>query len=226
VPEVPERPEPPQPWRARLVQWCRWVGTGRLATGSVLVVVVLLVAYWLVKPPQVSSGVQLPVASRRTSTSSGSVPIALVTTATAPTAEVVVDVAGAVRRGGVYRLPSGARVVDALRAAGGCTPDANRDAVNLAALVTDGERIYLPRIGEPPPPVEPPPTVTTTPGPVNINTASEATLDRLPGIGPATAAAIVAHRMRYGRFASVDDLASVHGIGPSKLEALRGLVTV
>jgi competence protein ComEA len=138
----------------------------------------------------------------------------------------MVDVAGAVRHGGVFRLPSDARIVDAIEAAGGVATGANPDAVNLAAHVVDGERIYVPILGEVVPAVADTPTATTTPGPVDLNAATVGELDHLPGVGPATAAAIVAHREQFGPFASVDDLASVHGIGPAKLDALRGLVTV
>ena len=117
--------------------------------------------------------------------------------------------AGAVQRGGVYRLPSGSRVTDAVRAAGGLGASANSDAVNLAAVLVDGQRVYIPRVGEPAPPEVSPVATTLPQGPVNLNTATIDQLDRLPGVGPATAAAIVARRQQYGPFASVDDLAAV-----------------
>ena len=147
-------------------------------------------------------------------------------------------VAGAVNAGGVYRLDAGARVLDAVAAAGGMTTDADEDAVNLAAPVKDGERVYVPRIGQAVPVVvtgagggsagsgEGGSTDTTPSGPVNVNSASADELDSLPGVGPATAAAIIAHRDQHGPFGSIEDLADVRGIGPSKLDALRGLVTV
>lgn len=145
--------------------------------------------------------------------------------------EVVVHVAGAVARPGLYRLPGGARVADALEVAGGAASDADVDRVNLAAPVVDGERVYVPRRGEvtaePMPaggsagaagagaPERPPPA------PVDLNTATVEQLEALPGVGPSIARAIVEHRTRHGRFRSVDDLLDVRGIGESKLNALR-----
>jgi competence protein ComEA len=129
----------------------------------------------------------------------------------------------------VHELASGARVVDVIAAAGGALADADPDALNLAAVVTDAARVYVPRVGEVVPATAPPalPSGTSAPAaPVDLNSAGVAELDDLPGVGPATAAAIVAHRDRTGPFASVDDLLDVRGIGPAKLEAIRALVTV
>jgi len=148
----------------------------------------------------------------------------------------VVHVAGAVVSGGVYRVDAGARVDDAIRLAGGPTPDADIDVMNLAAVVVDGSRIYVPRLGEPIPPEVVPagssaagssPAGSSTAGPqvVDVNSATIDALDELPGVGPATAAAIVAERERNGPFVGVDDLDRVPGIGPAKLDALRDLVT-
>ena len=131
----------------------------------------------------------------------------------------LIDVAGAVQHPGLYRLPRGARVYDAIQAAHGTNPDANTDAVNLARPLADGERVFVPRNGEPTP-SEPAGTTAV----VHINAASERELDALPGVGPATAAAIVAYRTAHGPFATIDELASVKGIGASKLELIRALV--
>lgn len=141
--------------------------------------------------------------------------------------KVVVHVAGAVRAPGLHSLSPGARVADALAAAGGPTLDADLDRVNLAAAVADGQRVVIARIGEAidaDGPASGP--GETGSGPVNLNQADAAALDSLPGVGPATASAIVDHRRRNGPFRTVDDLLSVRGIGPSKLDALRDLVTV
>ncbi|HEV7888389.1 MAG TPA: helix-hairpin-helix domain-containing protein [Acidimicrobiales bacterium] len=157
--------------------------------------------------------------------------------------EVVVDAAGALARPGVYRLGPTARVQDVVAAAGGPAPDADLELVNLAAPVADGERVYVPRRGE-----RAPEGVATGPlgaggwgslgsrggvarlgppaQPVNLNSASAEQLDALPGIGPATARAIVAWRQQHGRFKRVDDLLAVRGIGPAKLVTLRPQVRV
>jgi competence protein ComEA len=149
---------------------------------------------------------------------------------------VTVHVAGAVVRPGVVTLPAGSRAVDAVSAAGGLAAGADPDRVNLAAALSDGQRLVIPLVGQPPPAEfvpSPPPTGAgsaagspATQGPVDLNTATEPDLDRLPGIGPATAAAIVSHRSLHGPFRTVEDLLDVRGIGEAKLDALRGLVSV
>ncbi len=150
--------------------------------------------------------------------------------------QLIVQAAGAVTRPGVYRLAAGTRVGDLVDAAGGLTPEADPDRINLAAPLADGARIYLLRRGE----AEPGPVVdggagSTTGGPdtatapvqpLDLNTATVDQLDSLPGVGPATAAAIVDDRRQHGPFGSVDDLARVRGIGPAKLAALRSRVRV
>ena len=139
-----------------------------------------------------------------------------------------VHVAGAVLHPGLYRLGGSPRVADAIDAAGGVAADADLDAVNLAAAVADGERVYVPRLGEPPPtpPAGAVATGTADTGPIDLNTATVDQLDALPGIGPSTAEAIIAYRQEHGRFRSVDELLEVRGIGPSKLENLRDKVRV
>jgi competence protein ComEA len=140
---------------------------------------------------------------------------------------VLVHVAGAVIEPGVYELTPGARVRDAIVAAGGPTEAADWNAVNLAAVVADATRIYVPVVGEQVPPdmVVGPSTASVPPGLVDVNRATADELEELPGVGPATATAIVTERERNGPFADVDDLDRVPGIGPSKLAALRDLVT-
>jgi len=139
---------------------------------------------------------------------------------------VVVHVAGSVSTPGVYTLASGSRVVDAVAAAGGALPRARVDALNLAAALRDGEQIYVPAIGEV---VNAPAAATASTGssfPLDLNAATIEQLDQLPGVGPATANAIIARRTEIGRFVSVDDLLEVPGLGPAKVAAIRGLVTV
>ena len=141
--------------------------------------------------------------------------------------EIYVHAAGAVVRPGVYRLPPGTRVADLVDAAGGLAPGAAPDLLNLAAEVVDGQQVYVPRAGERPPPGAGGGGATGAPaGPLDLNTATAEQLEELPGVGPATARAILDHRERHGPFASVDELLEVRGIGEAKLEALRDLVRV
>ncbi|MGH2685140.1 MAG: helix-hairpin-helix domain-containing protein, partial [Actinomycetota bacterium] len=138
--------------------------------------------------------------------------------------DVYAHAAGAVARPGVYRLPPGSRVTDLVEAAGGITADAAPDHLNLAAEVIDGQQVYVPRVGEAPPPSGA--TGAGPVGPLDLNTATAAQLEELPGIGPATAQAILDHRERDGPFRSVEELLEVRGIGEAKLASLRDLVRV
>ncbi|MGF1596329.1 MAG: helix-hairpin-helix domain-containing protein [Acidimicrobiales bacterium] len=140
---------------------------------------------------------------------------------------ILVHVAGSVAEPGIVTLPDGARVVDAVEAAGGPDADADLDQLNLAAPLVDGIQIRVPAEGEILAPTGPGPAGPLPPaGPLDLNTATAAQLDDLPGIGPTLAAAVVAWRDDHGRFASVDELLDVPGIGPAKLDALVDLVTV
>ncbi len=154
--------------------------------------------------------------------------------------QVVVHAAGAVAHPGVYVLSAGARAADAVHAAGGMTPDADPDRVNLATMLTDGNRLYIPRKGATVPAVPaeqltgaPPqlaPSVGGSPGspsrPIDLNSATTQQLDGLPGVGPATAAAIIEHRTKIGRFKSVNQLLDVPGIGEAKLASIRKQLVV
>ena len=158
----------------------------------------------------------------------------------ATSGSVVVHVTGAVSRPGVVTLPPGSRVTDAINAVGGASAEADTQQLNLARVLTDGEQIRVPRIGEvlPNPAPQPggaaTPSVGTAPGKtngdasgtININTASASELEKLPGIGPALAQRIVEYRDSHGPFASVDALTDVPGIGKAKLEGLREQATV
>lgn len=147
--------------------------------------------------------------------------------------ELVVDVAGAVTRPGLVRLPAGSRVADAVAAAGGPAADAALTALNQARVLADGEQVRVPRVGEPAPSAPSPgpgrssgSTNGAPAAPVDLNLATVAELDTLPGVGPATASAIIAWREENGGFRRVDDLLEVPGIGPARLERLRPLVRV
>jgi competence protein ComEA len=134
--------------------------------------------------------------------------------------DLVVHVAGAVARPGLHRLRPGTRVADAIDAAGGAAPGADIDRLNLAGKLADGQRVAVPRRGEPAP-VEAAASSAEAPAVVDLNTANEAELDTLPGIGPATARAIVEERTRRGGFRSLRDLLRIRGIGERRLAELR-----
>ena len=222
----------------RVRHWVLFVGPARVAAGAAALAVAGLLAVFMFAPSAPPPELVLPL-----STSVGVT--TAVTPPTVPPSVVRVHVAGAVRRPGVYGLRPSARVVDAVAAAGGASPDADLDAINLAQTVLDTEQIYVPHRARaqrrsPSPRLAPKrrtaaspstsPTAvptspgTTTAGRVNINTATAAQLDSLPGVGPATAKAIIAHRQSKGPFTKVEDLLNVPGIGPSKLDAMRGMI--
>jgi competence protein ComEA len=134
-----------------------------------------------------------------------------------------VDVVGAVRRPGLYRLRHGSRVADAIARAGGPTRKAELELVNVAAPLADGEQVVVPRRGAAAVAAA---GVDAGPaaGPVHLSTATAEQLDSLPGIGPVTAQKIIDYRQQHGGFSSVDELDAVPGIGPARLEQLKGLV--
>ena len=142
--------------------------------------------------------------------------------------EVTVHTVGQVRTPGLRRLPPGARVADAISAAGGATEEADLAAVNLARLLVDGEQVYVPARGElsRAQPAGSGPSGANPGGTVNLNTADVAALDTLPGIGPVLAGRIVAWRQQHGRFSAVDELGEVTGIGPTLLSKIRDRVAV
>jgi competence protein ComEA len=137
---------------------------------------------------------------------------------------LVVDVEGAVRRPGLYRLEQGARVADAITRAGGLTRRAERTAVNLAAPLADGEQILVAARGSPVGAGASGTSPGTPAGPVSLSSATAEQLDTLPGVGPVTAQKIVSYRQEHGPFTSVDGLDAIPGIGPAKLADLRPLV--
>jgi competence protein ComEA len=210
--------------------------------GLIVVVVALLagVGLWytrsLPRPVDVSTtaGSTAPVAPSSFG-ASPAVPVVAVasgSTSVSPsssaTATLIVDVAGAVRKPGVFEFAPGDRVIDAVERAGGALDKADLTLLNLAAPLTDGQQILVPTKGAAPP-VGAPVTGGVPGGPtalVNINTADEPTLETLNGVGPVLAAAIIQYRTEHGPFASVDQLDEVSGIGPATLEDLRSQVTV
>jgi competence protein ComEA len=137
---------------------------------------------------------------------------------------LVVDVAGAVRRPGLYRLRSGSRIDDAITAAGGPKPKAQLGAVNLAAPLADGEQVVVPGSGAAGVAAATPSAGSSPTAPLDLNTASLEQLESLPGIGPVTAQKILDYRQQHGAFHSVDELQGVPGIGPAHMAQLKGLV--
>lgn len=131
-------------------------------------------------------------------------------------ADVVVDVTGAVRRPGVYRMPAGARVTDAVERAGGPAGDAELEAINLAARLADGQQILVPGRGAGGSGV-----VAGSSGPISLGSATPEQLEEIDGIGPVTAGKIVEYRDQHGGLSSVEQLDEVSGIGPATMESLR-----
>ena len=198
---------------------------GALALGLVGLLACLLTVFVVVRgrpqevlpPPVVASGVPVPGsdASTAADASSGSPEAAQ---------EVVVAVGGRVREPGLVRLPAGSRVDDAVRAAGGAVRPADLSLVNLARRLVDGEQVL---VGvQAPAPAATAPGAAATAGPLDLNTATVSQLDELPGIGPVLAQRIVDWRTENGRFASVDQLREVSGIGEATYAKLKDEVRV
>jgi competence protein ComEA len=136
---------------------------------------------------------------------------------------LVVHVSGAVQKPGLYQLPTGSRVQDAIQAAGGLLPEADEQALNLAALLKDGQRVLAPTHAQ----VQATTASQLAPGaPLDINSASQEALESLPGIGPVLAQRIISYREANGPFATVEDLQKVDGVGADTFEKLKELVTV
>jgi competence protein ComEA len=144
---------------------------------------------------------------------------------------LVVDVAGKVRHPGVVSLPPGARVIDAIKEAGGVRPGTKTGTLNLARHVVDGEQILV-GVNATPAPTSPPTGTSGAPGPaaqgppMDLNSATATQLDQLPGVGPVLAQRIVDYRTQHGGFRSVDELRQVSGIGDAKYADIKSLVRI
>jgi competence protein ComEA len=244
-PEPPDPPEPPEPsvvprpgrhaarrrlgLAARKAPRLPGLGAAQLAVLAVLVAAgIALTAWWVVRdqaapvdvPAQPPSSVEPLVAASPGPGSDRA-------SQAGATGTVTVDVTGKVRRPGIVVLDTGARVVDALVAAGGERPGVDLSSINLARVLVDGEQIV---VGAPQPVVPAAPSGSSVPGAptvlVNLNTATQAELETLPDVGPVTALAIVAWRDEHGGFTSVDELLEVDGIGEVTLEKLTPYVSV
>ncbi|PWJ54006.1 competence protein ComEA [Quadrisphaera granulorum] len=233
----------------------RWSLAPPAAAGAVLLVAAVVVLLVLsaasagrASVPTPTPGVAVPTRTLQPSSppsssspgppsSSSSVPGSAVSSGGAAGGEVVVDVVGEVERPGLVRLPAGSRADDAVRAAGGARPGADLRRVNLARLLVDGEQLVVPAPGEElttfaPGAASVPATSAaagasrTASGPVDLNHATLAELDGLPGIGPVLAQRVLDWRAAHGRFTSVEELSEVPGFGPATLARLTPLVTV
>jgi competence protein ComEA len=216
---------PPEPFVERIqVAVDEWRGRIPWSALVALAVVAFSATWWWARPAPVA-----PVPPEEL------LPLATPLPPPTPVPQVlIVHVAGAVAEPGVLTVTDGARVLDVIELAGGVTSEADLAQVNLAGVVADGERVWIPIIGEAEPPV-----VVGSRSPrsgsggvgegaavlVDVNTATVDELEVLPGVGPTTAASIVDHRERNGPFASLDELLNVSGIGPAKLESLRPAAT-
>jgi competence protein ComEA len=215
------------------------ISRAQIATYAVLALVVVVLAVRFMQRQQPAPAVAGRAGAAASPTSSGTSGSAgtAVRVSRPPARASVVHVAGAVRRPGVYRLPAGARVQEAVRRAGGARRGANVNGINLAAKVVDGQQVVVPSrtpsgsgapaavAGAPAEGSAGAGAATAPPGPpISLNSATAEQFDTLDGVGPATAQKIISWRTQHGGFRSVADLGQVPGIGPKKLAALRDRV--
>ena len=229
----------------------KWYGPARAFATAGSVAVVCVGAWWLLRAPAPPLENSLPLVSiaSASDSSSSSVVGAIPSTTLVGVREVIVHVAGSVMKPGVYRLKPNARVIDAVNAAGGVTPNADTAAVNLALPLLDAEQVYIPArssqkphttvaVRRKPPTAVGSPSSTSAAGTVgatpttiksafiNINTATALELEALPSVGPSTAKAIVSFRTKNGPFSKAEDLLKVPGIGDGKLAAMKPFVAL
>jgi competence protein ComEA len=209
------------------------LGASQLAVVAVLAVVGLaLTCWWLVRGSahEVAAPTALATPAAALATPGGGGGAEVVAAGAGPSSgaetKVVVDVTGKVRHPGIAVLRQGARVIDALRAAGGARPGVDLGGLNLARVLADGEQVVVgrPTAAAPVPSTSQSGAAVTTM--VDLNTADETTLESLPEVGPVTAQAIIAWRSQHGGFSSVDQLLDVDGIGDATLAQLTPYVTV
>ena len=181
------------------------LGRSQLVVYAVIAIAVIVIgARWIRSSgPQTAAGAGLSFAADSSHEAGG-------------TQDVVVHVAGAVGRPGVYRLPPGSRVTDAVRRADGLAHGANEDAINLAARLSDGQQVVVPGPGAPSDA-----TAGGQTGPISLGSATVEQLDQVEGIGPVTAQKIIEFRDQHGGLSSIDQLDEVDGIGPATMRTLR-----
>ena len=239
----------------KLRQAISWYGPARAFATAGSVVVVCVGAWWLLRAPAPPLENSLPRVGQSSiaSSSMASSSLATISEGVFLAGPVTVHVVGAVRKAGVYTLQPGARVVDAVTAAGGVVANADTAAINMALAVHDAEQIYIPLRGERSPrttvsvtrrrpassgspsttrapqtstTVSSPEVAQTATGIVNINTATASQLEELPSVGPSTAKAIVSYRTKNGPFGKAEDLMKVPGIGEGKLAAMKPFIAL
>ncbi|MFF0714792.1 helix-hairpin-helix domain-containing protein [Streptomyces bauhiniae] len=220
--------------RDRLPMWvqarCGVERRGVVALGVVLVLAAVLAGqhFWAGRTESVSA----PQVVREAPAARGKGPdlpgAVSVSGSASPGAQIVVDVSGKVRDPGIRRLPSGSRVADALKAAGGVRPGVREEGLNRARFLVDGEQIVVGASGAPPPAGVGAGAVAAAGGgpstPVSLGTATVEQLDTLPGVGPVLAQRIIDYRTQHGGFRSVDELRQVDGIGDRRFSDLRARV--
>jgi competence protein ComEA len=186
-----------------------------LLYGAIAVAVILVGVRWVRSADAASGPGEPAVAAAGPSFGSGPAEFSL----SDEDGGVVVHVAGAVRDPGVYRLPLGSRVTDAVQRAGGALPSAEEDAINLAAKLADGQQVVV--AGRAPAGVAATSAEGASTGPISLGTATLEQLDTIESIGPVTAQDILDYRDEHGGVSSVEDLDQISGIGPATMEALR-----
>ena len=211
-----EDDEPAEPSVARLLP-------GGTTVAALIIVVILIAAVGVWRHAEAREHSQ---ALAQSSSEREESEAAAVATGPSPSASagertdaVVVYVSGAVASPGVLTLPASSRVIDAITAAGGATPEADLESINLARILVDGEQIRVGVVGESPPAASEAGTPAGTC--VRLDTATEAELQTLPGIGPALAQRIISYRATHPRLSTVEELDDVPGIGPSLIEKIR-----
>lgn len=213
-----EDDEPAEPSAARLLP-------GRAAVAALIAVVVLIAAVGVWRHAATREHSHTLAQSSSERAESGSAPVEAGPSPHVPasagdrTDAVVVYVSGAVASPGVLTLPASSRVIDAITAAGGATPEADLESINLARILVDGEQIRVAVVGESPPAGSEAGTPAGTC--IRLATATEAELQTLPGIGPALATRIISYRATHPRLSTVEELDDIPGIGPSLIEKIR-----
>ena len=212
-----EDDEPAEPSVARLLP-------GGASVAALIVVIVLIAAVGVWRHAAAREHAQGLAQSSSEREESEAAPVATGPSPSAPAsvgehADVVVYVSGAVASPGVLTLPASSRVIDAITAAGGATPEADLESINLARILVDGEQIRVAVVGDSPPASSE--AGTTAGACVRLATATEAELQTLPGIGPSLAQRIISYRATHPRLSTVEELDDVPGIGPSLIEKIR-----